>query len=116
MAKLAILRIRGQVGMNPKRKTALELLGLIKKFSAKIVDDTPTIKGQLKLIEPDITWGEINEEVTNTLTKKFAGKKVYHLKPPNNGFERKGIKLSYRKKGAYGYRGQAINDLLKRMM
>lgn len=116
MAKLLILRIRGQVGMNPKRKTALELLGLIKKFSAKIVEDSPAIKGQLKIVEPDITWGEINEEVTNMLTKKWAGKKVYHLNPPSKGFERKGIKLDYRKKGAYGYRGQAINDLLKRMM
>ncbi|MBI4141915.1 uL30 family ribosomal protein [Candidatus Woesearchaeota archaeon] len=112
MTKIAIIRIRGQVGMNPKRKNSLELIGLEKKYSAKLAEDTPSLKGQLHLLEPDITWGEANEETIKILSSK----KVHHLKPPHKGLGRKGIKLSFKNKGAYGYRGPAINELIKRMI
>ena len=102
--------------MNPKRKTSLKLLGLTKNYSVIIEEDQPSVKGQLNLLAPDITWGEATEETINTLQKKYRDKKTYHLNPPSKGFERKGIKLSFKNKGAYGYRGQTINDLIKRMM
>lgn len=43
-------------------------------------------------------------------------KKFFRLNPPRQGFERKGIKKPYSLGGALGYRGDAINDLLRRMM
>jgi large subunit ribosomal protein L30 len=41
-------------------------------------------------------------------------KKVFRLHPPRKGLE--GIKRSYANKGALGYRGKSIENLLKRMM
>ncbi|HEC89330.1 MAG TPA: 50S ribosomal protein L30 [Thermoplasmatales archaeon] len=41
-------------------------------------------------------------------------KPLFRLHPPKKGYE--GIKRSYRNKGALGYRGEDINDLLERMV
>ncbi len=43
-------------------------------------------------------------------------KRTFRLHPPIKGFERKGKKVPYTMKGAFGYRGNNINDLLKRMI
>ncbi len=45
-----------------------------------------------------------------------VGIKPFRLHPPSGGFERKGIKTPYSLGGALGYRGNAINELLRRMM
>ncbi len=42
-------------------------------------------------------------------------KPVFRLHPPSGGYKGK-IKRSYKEGGVWGYRGPAINDLLKRMM
>jgi len=42
-------------------------------------------------------------------------KPVFRLRPPKKGFKGK-IKRSYAAGGELGYRGEAINDLLKRMV
>ena len=42
-------------------------------------------------------------------------KPVFRLRPPKKGFKRK-VKRSYAAGGEAGYRGEAINDLLKRMI
>jgi len=41
-------------------------------------------------------------------------KKVFRLHPPKKGLE--DIKTGYKRGGALGYRGQAINELLERMI
>jgi large subunit ribosomal protein L30 len=41
-------------------------------------------------------------------------KPIFRLSPPKKGFE--GIKRSYTNKGALGYRGKQINNLIKRML
>ena len=43
-------------------------------------------------------------------------KKYFRLNAPRKGFGRKGIKHTFKEGGALGYRGQAINDLIKRMV
>ncbi|MFX0064222.1 MAG: 50S ribosomal protein L30 [Candidatus Hermodarchaeota archaeon] len=43
-------------------------------------------------------------------------KPIFRLSPPRKGYERGGIKIAYSVKGALGYRGDAINSLLKRMV
>ena len=43
-------------------------------------------------------------------------KKYFRLNAPRKGFGRKGIKHPYQNGGALGYRGQAINELIKRMI
>ena len=42
-------------------------------------------------------------------------KPVFRLHPPSGGYKGK-IKRSFKEGGVWGYRGQAINDLLKKMM
>ncbi len=44
----------------------------------------------------------------------MGAKPVFRLHPPAKGYE--GIKRSYRAGGALGYRGEAINDLIMRMI
>jgi len=43
-----------------------------------------------------------------------GAKAVFRLHPPAKGYE--GIKRSYRNGGALGYRGEAINELIARML
>lgn len=43
-------------------------------------------------------------------------KPVFRLSPPRKGYEKRGIKHPYGDKGTLGYRGDAINNLLKRMV
>ncbi|MBW2970579.1 hypothetical protein KY320_00300, partial [Candidatus Woesearchaeota archaeon] len=47
------------------------------------------------------------------------GKKLkpyFRLSPPRGGFERKGVKNSFKSGGAAGYRGSKMNELIKRMI
>ncbi len=48
--------------------------------------------------------------------KDLGIKPFFRLAPPKKGFERLGIKKSFNKGGALGYRGEKINDLIKRMI
>ncbi|HEC82133.1 MAG TPA: 50S ribosomal protein L30 [Thermoplasmatales archaeon] len=41
-------------------------------------------------------------------------KPLFRLSPPQKGYE--GIKRSFKNKGALGYRGDKINDLIRRML
>jgi large subunit ribosomal protein L30 len=43
-------------------------------------------------------------------------KQTFRLNPPRKGFERLGIKKPYSIGGVLGYRGEAINELLNRMI
>jgi large subunit ribosomal protein L30 len=43
-----------------------------------------------------------------------GAKAVFRLHPPEKGYE--GIKRSYRNGGALGYRGDAVNELIARML
>jgi len=43
-------------------------------------------------------------------------KPYFRLKPPSNGYGKKGIKKPHYLGGAYGYWGEEMNDLLIRMM
>ncbi len=67
--------------------------------------------------------GNSLDEIANKLInneikiKDIPGlKSFFRLKPPRKGFERKGIKVAYSFGGAFGYRGEEINSLLKRMI
>lgn len=116
MAKLAIVRVRGQVRLSKKVKTTLEYLRLTKKQTVVIVEDTPEIRGMLNKAAQYITWGEVDDETVQALAAKKGIRPVYHLPPPRGGYERKGIKMPYTKGGALGYRGKDVTALLKRMM
>ncbi len=154
--KLAVLRIRGNVGVRKDIKDTLDLLRLYKKNSCIIINNSPSCIGMLKKVKDYVTWGEIDEETFLQLIKKrgrlpgskpltedylkektklsyeqFAKefmndkkdlkditgvKRVFRLKPPEKGFERKGIKTPFSLGGVLGYRKDRINDLIRRML
>lgn len=126
MSKLALVRVRGQTGINKPTKDTLNMLKLYKNNYCVVVDKTPVVLGMIKKINRYITWGEVSEETLKLLEKrkektkdkkgKVIEKKFFRLNPPKKGFGRKGIKKSFREKGALGYRGLKINDLIKRMV
>ena len=111
--KLAVIRVRGDVRIPNLVRDTLKMLGLQKKNHCTIVEDTPQKIGMLKSVESYITWGPADEKSMTALQKK--GEKVFRLNPPRKGYGRKGIKMPFRLGGAYGNRGEKINDLIMRM-
>jgi len=125
--KIAAIRIRGMIGIIKGTKDTLTMLKLYRKNSCVVLNSTPSILGMLNKVKDYITWGEIDEETLKLLkekrsekTKNKEGKEIekgfFRLHPPRGGFERKGIKFSFKAGGVLGYRGNKINDLIKKMM
>lgn len=142
MSKIAIVRVRGSINSSRQVRDTFNLLRLYRKNFCVVVDDTPSNKGMMVKVKDYVTYGEIDDGTYKELLekrseeykdresdrkgkikyKKFIlvdDKKIkpfFRLNPPRKGFGRKGIKVSYKAKGALGYRGDKINDLLKRMI
>lgn len=142
MSKIAVVRVRGDVNLRKEVKDTLKLLRLYRKNFCVVVEGTPSWIGMIKKVKDYVTYGEIDDATYKELAEKrgemykgrekdskgkieykrfilFDGKKIkpfFRLGPPRHGFGRKGIKVSYRAHGALGYRGEKINELLKRMI
>ncbi len=140
--QLAAIRVRGLTQIQSKIENTLRMLRLYKNNYCCVVPNKTIYLGMLKKVKDYITWGELDDETFNLLVQKrgedFKGreadakekikyknyfvhenkklKKYFRLSPPRKGFERKGIKYSYTSGGALGYRGKAINDMIKRMI
>jgi large subunit ribosomal protein L30 len=73
-----------------------------------------------KLVKVTEVYKNIDEVVEKILNneklKNLKIKPVFRLKPPSKGYERKGIKKTYKQGGALGYRAEDINILLKKMI
>ena len=115
--KLAAILVRGLVEVRHEVKDTLRMLNLQKKNACVILDDTPVVRGMLKKCENHATFGEVSDEIVKLLKEKRpSAKKFYSLHPPRGGFERRGIKKPFKLKGALGYRGDKINDLIRKML
>jgi len=139
----AVVRIRGGIKVNYKIKDTLTMLRLTRINHCVVVDKDPKIEGMIRKVKDFVTWGDISEA---TLAKLVASrgrmegdkrlddkqakdvidafrknkidevkgfKLVFRMSPPRKGYE--GVKNPY-PKGALGYRGEKINELLERMM
>ena len=139
---LAAIRVRGVTQVREVVEDTLTMLRLYKKNYCCVVPNNPAYVGLLNKAKDYITWGEIDDDIFDMLADKrgeeFKGretdsnkkikyndfmlvknkkiKKYFRLNAPRKGFGRKGIKHSYQVGGALGYRGNAINDLIKRMI
>jgi large subunit ribosomal protein L30 len=125
--KIAIIRIRGSIRVKKEINDTLNMLRLYRRNYCVVLSGTPSILGMLKKIKDYIAWGEINDKTLKLLKEKrlektknkegkVVEKKFFRLHPPRRGFERKGTKVSFEVGGALGYRGDKINDLIKRMI
>ncbi len=140
--KIAVILIRGRIGIRKDIKSTLKMLRLNKKNVCVVVNKTPDMLGMIIKCKDYVTFGEIDDETHKLLIEKrgkeykgrlkdsrgkikynkfleYNGKKLnpyFRLNPPKGGFERKGTKNSYNRGGALGYRGNKINDLIKKMI
>ncbi len=114
MTKLAIIRIRGPVKINKKIEETMKFLKLEKRNNCRVFEETPSIRGMIEKVKDYVTWGTIDAETEKLLEKK--SKDVVRLNPPRGGFERKGIKLPYKKGGALGNREDKIKELILKMV
>ena len=141
--KLAVVLVRGMCKVNHKIKDTMKLLGLNRVNQCVVLESSLINIGMLKKIKDYVTWGDINNDILRLLLQKRARKKgnkritkeevevlvdriladkkmildikpVFRLTPPSKGFKHS-IKQHY-PKGELGYRGEKINDLLKRMI
>ena len=117
MAKIAIIRVRGQVRIRHDIMRAMVQLNLRQRHAATIVEDSPSLQGQLKKAQSFITWGLVTDDTIKKLASRARGEgRWFALPPPRKGYGRKGIKLPFAKGGALDNRGEKINDLLMRMV
>lgn len=70
MNKIAIIQVRGGIGMKKSIKDTLNLLKLYKKNSCVIINSNPAYMGMIDLIKDFVTWGEIDKETFKLLLEK----------------------------------------------
>jgi len=139
----AVVRIRSSINVNMPIKDTMNMLRLRRINNCVVVPDNETSRGMLKKAENFLTWGEIDQQtlekvvwkrgrlpgdkrvekaqartlaqniIKNRSLKDTGIKNVFRLTPPSKGH--KPVKRLY-PKGACGYRGKHINELLKRMI
>jgi large subunit ribosomal protein L30 len=139
----AVIRIRGPVSVRNDIRDTMVMLRLGRVNHCVLVPSNPSYKGMLHKAEECITWGEINQQtlqklifkrgsvegedkemgktnagelakkIMSTGVKKVDINSVFRLNPPSKGY--KSIRRFY-PKGDLGYRGEKINELLKRMI
>ncbi len=116
--KIVVIRIKGLVNIRKTIEDTLDMLRLYRKNYCVVLENKPEVVGMLKKVKDYITWGEIDDDTLKLLIDKRGekDKKFFRLQPPRKGFERKGIKKAFSVGGALGYRGDKINDLIKRMI
>jgi large subunit ribosomal protein L30 len=120
--KLAIVRVRGGIGIKTEIKDTLKMLNLHRKNFCVVVPNNDSNLGMIKRVKDYVTYGNVDEETYKLLVEKRGEKKgdkekpFFRLAPPKKGFGRKGVKVHFSKGGALGYRDVKINDLIKRMI
>ncbi len=69
-ARIAIIRVRGAVGLNPNIKRALKYLRLYRKNYCAIVSNTPDFLGMIRTVKDFTTFGELSKEAFIKLLQK----------------------------------------------
>lgn len=90
---IAIIRLRGERGLNQKVKDTLKMLRLFKKNNCVAVPNNKNYVGMLKVVKDYVTWGEMKKETLKMLLEK-RGKLPGNKKLDEKYFKEK-TKLSY---------------------
>lgn len=94
-----------------------EILIKLLRYRGRLKGDKPLTD---KYLKSSTSYEDINSLADAILNGEIKYrelpeiKPLFRLNPPRKGYE--GIKRSYRNKGALGYRGEDINNLLERMV
>lgn len=105
---LAAIRLKGGIEARGDIKDTMLILGMRKKLAMAVLADSPATRGMLGKAQNFIAWGELSGEM-----EKQIRARMLQLRPPKGGF--RSLKQMY-PRGDLGYRGEKINDLIKRMM
>ncbi len=62
MSAVGIIRLRGQINVNPKIKDTLRYLRLTRVNHAVVLPDNATTKGMLQVAKDYVTWGEVTAD------------------------------------------------------
>lgn len=88
---LAVIRLRGELGLHPDVKKTLNMLKLDRQFTLALVEDTPDFRGMIKRAQDYVMWGEVNDKLLKQLSKKLKVHgdqiKYFHMHPPRGGFK-----------------------------
>ena len=88
---LAIIRLRGSVGIPHDIAYALRLLRLVRKYHCVIYPATESLQGILNKVKDFITWGEIDLETLTSLLRKRG--RVSGGKPLTDEFIKKNLNI-----------------------
>ena len=124
MSNIAIIRIKGMIGLRKEVSETLHRLRLRKKYVCVVLENpTEAQLGMIKSVRNQVAYGEINDETYKQL-KEMRGKKdpnnkgqikpYFRLHPPRGGIDAK--KHFGVKKGVLGDNKDKINDLIVRML
>lgn len=114
---IAIIRIKGQVGLRREIKETFNRLGLKKKYSCVVLEKPKKEElGMIKKVRNFVAFGEINDETFKKLVEARGkkSKKFFRLHPPRGGIESK--KHFGVGKGVLGNNKTEINKLIERML
>lgn len=121
--KIAIILLRGRIGIHRDVLRTLDLLRLQKKHVCVVIDEKENTHGMLQKVKDYVTWGTIDDTTYKLLVQKRGEKDeegnikpFFRLNPPKGGFERKGTKIPFTLGGALGNRKEAINTLIVKML
>ncbi|HOC96812.1 MAG: 50S ribosomal protein L30P [Candidatus Diapherotrites archaeon ADurb.Bin253] len=118
---IALIRIKGRVGLNKDINETLDRLRLRRKYTCVVLNGSKEEIGMIEKLRDFIAYGEIKDEVYKELLKQ-RGKKgkdgkikpFFRLSPPRGGIDSK--KHFGVAKGVLGNNGDKINDLILRML
>ena len=68
--KIAVIRIRGTIGLKIQARDTFKLLRIYKKNYCVIIENTPHYVGMLNKIKDYATWGEIDSKTFQSLLEQ----------------------------------------------
>lgn len=121
MSKIAVIRIKGIIGLRKEIVETLNRLRLRKKYVCVVLENNSVNRGMIKSVRNFVAFGEIDDATHKELIEK-RGKKdkdgklkpFFRLHPPRGGIDSK--KHFGVKKGVLGNNGKEINKLIMRML
>ena len=113
---IAIIRIKGQIGITSRIRETLQRLNLKRKYSCVVLEKPTKVQlGMINKVRNFVAFGDINEETFAKLKKaRDKGKKYFALHPARGGMETK--KHFGVGKGVLGDNKDSINKLIERML
>ena len=68
--KIAVIRIRGNVGLRTEVKETLNMLRLYNKNFCSVVPNNKNYNGMVSKVKDYVTWGEIEDATSKELIEK----------------------------------------------